>query len=174
MITFHYVILYLLGVNSMILVSSYTFQECAMDMKIVMILAITSVASIAPMADASVVGIEWSFIISTISEDRLLNIWWWPVALGSIRISSNWCLEPTKIWIVLTGEGLLLDGDVAVGVAAGCPTEEEVTCKMEAAELEKIAPQSVVGDSSGLVGLKNIKLNRCHCHDYRVYSILDS
>ena len=58
---------------------------------------------------------------------------------------------------------------VAVGVAAGCPTEEEVTCKMEAAELEKIAPQSVVGDSSGLVGLKNINLIRCHCHDYSVY-----
>ena len=69
---------------------------------------------------------------------------------------------------------MLLDGDVAVGVAAGCPTEEEVTCKMEAAELEKIAPQSVVGDSSGLVGLKNIKLNRCHCHDYSVYSKTNS
>ena len=54
---------------------------------------------------------------------------------------------------------MLLEGDEAVGVAAGCPTEEEVTCKIEAAELEKIAPQSVVGDSSGLVGLKNIKLD---------------
>ena len=47
-----------------------------------------------------------------------------------------------------------LEGEVAVEALAGCPTEEEVTCKMEAAEFENIAPQSVVGDSSGLVGLK--------------------
>ena len=60
---------------------------------------------------------------------------------------------------------MLLEGDEAVGVAAGCPTEEEVTCKIEAAELEKIAPQSVVGDSSGLVGLKSIKLDKYHYHD---------
>ena len=55
-----------------------------------------------------------------------------------------------------------LEGEVAVGAAAGCPTEEEVTCKMEAAEFEKIAPQSAVGDSSGLVGLENQK-NRFKC-----------
>ena len=47
-----------------------------------------------------------------------------------------------------------LEGEVVVEALAGCPTEEEVTCKMEAAEFENIAPQSVVGDSSGLVGLK--------------------
>ena len=51
-----------------------------------------------------------------------------------------------------------LEGDVAVGAAAGCPTEEEVTCKMEAAEFEKIAPQSAVGESSGLVGLEIQKI----------------
>ena len=61
---------------------------------------------------------------------------------------------------------MLLDGDEAVGVAAGCPTEEEVTCKMEAAELEKIAPQSVVGDSSGLVGLKYEKFSKYDYHNY--------
>ena len=65
---------------------------------------------------------------------------------------------------------MLLEGDEAVGVAAGCPTEEEVTCKMEAAELEKIAPQSVVGDSSGLVGLKNEKFPK---YDYHNYSSLN-
>ena len=47
-----------------------------------------------------------------------------------------------------------LESEVAVGAAAGCPTEEEVTCKMEAAEFENIAPQSAVGESSGLVGLE--------------------
>ena len=51
-----------------------------------------------------------------------------------------------------------LEGEVAVEALAGCPTEEEVTCKMEAAEFENIAPQSVVGDSSGLVGLKFIMM----------------
>ena len=39
------------------------------------------------------------------------------------------------------------DGEVAVW-----PTEEDVTCKMEAADVENIAPQSAVGDSCGLVG----------------------
>ena len=38
-----------------------------------------------------------------------------------------------------------------VGEAAVCPTEEDVTCRIDAADVENIAPQSVVGDSSGLV-----------------------
>ena len=62
-----------------------------------------------------------------------------------------------------------LEGEVDVEALAGCPTEEEVTCKMEAAEFENIAPQSVVGDSSGLVGLKFITMFQMSPH--RVYSL---
>ena len=40
---------------------------------------------------------------------------------------------------------------VVPGVVAFVPTEEDVTCKIDAADEENNAPQSAVGDSSGLV-----------------------
>ena len=47
----------------------------------------------------------------------------------------------------MLGLGLAIVGDDAV-----CPTEDEVTCKIDAAEDETNPTQSVVGDSAGLVG----------------------
>ena len=47
--------------------------------------------------------------------------------------------------------GILGLGLAIVGEDAVCPTEDEVTCKMDAAEDETNPTQSVVGDSTGLV-----------------------
>ena len=46
----------------------------------------------------------------------------------------------------MLGLGLAIVGEDAV-----CPTEDEVTCKIDAAEDETNPTQSVVGDSAGLV-----------------------
>lgn len=47
--------------------------------------------------------------------------------------------------------GMLGLGLAIVGEDAVCPTEDEVTCKIDAAEDETNPTQSVVGDSAGLV-----------------------
>ena len=111
---------------------------------------LTSVPSIAPIAEASVVGMESSFTDSIASELRFPSIWWWPPPLVKTRTSSNWCLEPSRIWIQMLGAMLGL-GLAIVGEDAVCPTEDEVTCKIDAAEDETNPTQSVVGDSAGLV-----------------------
>ena len=111
---------------------------------------LTSVPSIAPIAEASVVGMESSFTDSIASELLFPSIWWWPPPLLKTRTSSNWCLEPSKIWIQILG-GMLGLGLAIVGEDAVCPTEDEVTCKIDAAEDETNPTQSVVGDSAGLV-----------------------
>ena len=116
-----------------------------------LIIHLTSVASIAPIADASVAGIESNFTDSTTSELRLPNIWWWPLPLASTRMSSNWCLEPTRIWMEILDVRPWLEG-VAAGDVAVWPTEEDVTCRIEAADVENIAPQSAVGEFSGVLG----------------------
>ena len=111
---------------------------------------LTSVPSIAPIAEASVVGMESSFTDSIASELRFPSIWWWPPPLVNTRTSSNWCLEPSRTWIQTLG-GMLGLGLAIVGEDAVCPTEDEVTCKIDAAEDETNPTQSVVGDSAGLV-----------------------
>ena len=58
-----------------------------------------------------------------------------------------------------------LDG-VAAGEVAVWPTEEDVTCKIEAADVENIAPQSAVGEFSGVAGCElwyNKDNNQCQC-----------
>ena len=49
------------------------------------------------------------------------------------------------------GGRLELEVVVVPGEPAFVPTDEDVTCKIDAADEENNAPQSAVGDSSGLV-----------------------